>query len=207
MTVCVVCVCCSEPGPQANGKVRLNSKYQCLRTSSCMVAPGDVNPGAMMFAPDSTNLIAPLSALNFFIMSGYWCRILSVGHHGPSRSWKNRGTLLMMTICTWPSLRQPRRRCQERVEQDPCPKPTAWRPTDHFPTSRGSFLGISTSITPVSSSCGYSSQMDAAWGRAQLVGADLGAWPQELLGEFRGAVGIAGNCCTTHSGCHGQPRT
>jgi hypothetical protein len=28
-------------------------------TSSCIVAPGDVNPGHMMLAPDNTNLIAP----------------------------------------------------------------------------------------------------------------------------------------------------
>lgn len=37
-----------------------------------MVAPGDVRPGHMMLAPDSTNLMAPLSALSLGIMSGYW---------------------------------------------------------------------------------------------------------------------------------------
>ncbi len=40
-------------------------------TSSCIVAPGDVKPGHMMFAPDMTNFSAPLSTLNFFIISGY----------------------------------------------------------------------------------------------------------------------------------------
>jgi hypothetical protein len=41
------------------------------RTSVWMVAPGDVRPGHMMLAPDSTNLIAPLSARSLGIMSGY----------------------------------------------------------------------------------------------------------------------------------------
>ena len=40
-------------------------------TSECIVAPGDVNPGAMILAPDKTNLIAPLSALSLGMMSGY----------------------------------------------------------------------------------------------------------------------------------------
>lgn len=42
-------------------------------TSSCIVAPGLVRPGAMMLAPLSTNLIAPVSARSLGIMSGY-CR-------------------------------------------------------------------------------------------------------------------------------------
>ncbi len=40
-------------------------------TSSWIVAPGDVSPGHMMLAPESTNFIAPLSALSLGIMSGY----------------------------------------------------------------------------------------------------------------------------------------
>lgn len=40
-----------------------------MRTSSCIVAPGWVRPGHMMFAPDSTNLIAPLSVRSLGIMS------------------------------------------------------------------------------------------------------------------------------------------
>ncbi len=72
------------------------------RTSSWIVAPGDVSPGHMMFAPDSTNLMAPLSARSFGIMSGYWCSSRSVGNQGPSRSWKNRMWLLMITSCTKP---------------------------------------------------------------------------------------------------------
>lgn len=68
-------------------------------TSSCMVAPGLVSPGHMMLAPDSTNLMAPLSVLSFGIMSGYWCRIRMVGNQRPSRSEKNRGMLWMMATC------------------------------------------------------------------------------------------------------------
>lgn len=55
-------------------------------TSLCIVAPGLVNPGHMMFAPDSTNLIAPLSVRSLGIMSGYWCRMRSAGNQWPSRS-------------------------------------------------------------------------------------------------------------------------
>ena len=40
-------------------------------TSLCMVAPFEVSPGHMMLAPDSTNLMAPVSTRSFGIMSGY----------------------------------------------------------------------------------------------------------------------------------------
>lgn len=39
-------------------------------TSSSKAPPGDVSPGHIMFAPARTNLIAPLSTCNFFIMFG-----------------------------------------------------------------------------------------------------------------------------------------
>lgn len=39
-------------------------------TSSSKTPPGDVRPGHIMFAPAKTNLIAPRSTCNFFIISG-----------------------------------------------------------------------------------------------------------------------------------------
>lgn len=62
-----------------------------------MVAPGDVRPGHMTLAPDSTNLMAPVSTLKRTIMRGYLWSILSVGNQGPSRAAKNRGSLFRMT--------------------------------------------------------------------------------------------------------------
>ncbi len=52
----------------------------------------------MMLAPDSTNLMAPWSVRNRGIMSGYWCKMRSVGNQWPSRSLKNTGTWLMSAI-------------------------------------------------------------------------------------------------------------
>jgi hypothetical protein len=72
-----------------------------MRTSVCIVAPGDVMPGHMMLAPARTNLIAPLSTLSFGIISGYWWSTRSVGNHGPSRCWKKTGTLLMIANWRW----------------------------------------------------------------------------------------------------------
>lgn len=59
----------------------------------------------MMLAPDSTNLMAPTSALNFAIMSGYWCNKRRVGYHGPSLWAKNSGVPFNTTICTCSGLR------------------------------------------------------------------------------------------------------
>lgn len=39
-------------------------------TSSSKTPPGDVRPGHIMFAPAKTNLIAPRSTCNFFIILG-----------------------------------------------------------------------------------------------------------------------------------------
>ena len=39
-------------------------------TSSSKAPPGDVSPGHIIFAPDRTNLIAPLSTWNFFMIFG-----------------------------------------------------------------------------------------------------------------------------------------
>ena len=39
-------------------------------TLSSSEPPGDVKPGHIIFAPESTNLIAPLSTLNIFIIDG-----------------------------------------------------------------------------------------------------------------------------------------
>jgi len=39
-------------------------------TSSSKKPPGDVRPGHIMFAPAKTNLIAPRSTCNFFIIFG-----------------------------------------------------------------------------------------------------------------------------------------
>lgn len=141
----------------------------------------------MMLAPDSTNLMAPWSARSRFIIWGYWWRMRSVGHHGPSRSWKNMGVLLLMTTCTWPSLRACAggaggrcggaelgggavavRACMLRM------LPPAGAP-HHFPTNTGSFFCSSTSITPVSSRNGYCSQMDAVRGKQ-----GAGMWAREL---------------------------
>lgn len=53
--------------------------------TSSMWPPGDVRPGAMMFAPESTKRMAPRSTRNFGRISGNWCSMRRVGTKGPSR--------------------------------------------------------------------------------------------------------------------------
>ena len=58
--------------------------FKSNHTSTSSILPwGCVKPGHIMSAPLSTNLMAPLSTLNFGIIAGHLCKILSVGNHGP----------------------------------------------------------------------------------------------------------------------------
>lgn len=52
-------------------------------------APGDVNPGHIIFAPLRTNRMAPLSTCSIGTKNGNLWNNLSVGIHGPSRWRKN----------------------------------------------------------------------------------------------------------------------
>lgn len=94
-------------------------------TSSCSVAPADVSPGHMMFAPANTKRMAPLSTRRRGIISGsgaagprerlqgarrrwasaHWCSTRSVGKYGPSRMLKKRMVLFTTTRFKWLALR------------------------------------------------------------------------------------------------------
>lgn len=85
------CFCCLHTGCKTG-------EDDGCHTWSCIVAPGEVSPGHMTSAPASTNLMAPVSTLSFFIMSGNLWISLNVGHHGPSLVVKKVGSPCDMTI-------------------------------------------------------------------------------------------------------------
>ena len=118
-----------------------------------------------MFAPDSTNLIAPVSTRSRFIISGYLCSRRSVGSHGSSRAAKKSGSSPRITSCTWSGLRRKRHHASRTLQ-------SAWlcvrrlrrkSRAHHLPIMTCSFFGRMMSMTPDSSSHGYESSTLAAF--------------------------------------------
>ena len=133
-----------------------------------MVAPFDVKPGHMILAPDSTNLIAPVSTRNFGIMSGYWWSSLRVGNQTSSLWAKNKGDPVYSNYL------HPVRPCRikrvapcfveiARLEQPQlvCGACVSMR-THSFARSACSFFGKICSIAPLSSKMGYDAHILAA---------------------------------------------
>lgn len=73
-------------------------------STGVMHAPGDVNPGHMIFAPLNTKRIAPLSTCSIGKKNGNLCKRRSVGIHGPSRWRKNNWSptpLIRISMWSW----------------------------------------------------------------------------------------------------------
>ena len=63
-------------------------------STAVILPPGDVKPGAIIFAPLRTNFIAPLSTCSCGRINGYLCKSRKTGINCPSRCLKNKGSPL-----------------------------------------------------------------------------------------------------------------
>lgn len=72
--------------------------YECWRFHPIKwYLPGDVKPGHIMFAPDSTNFMAPLSTCIIGMIVGNLCSSFIVGKYGPPWWLKNNTSPLTLT--------------------------------------------------------------------------------------------------------------